>query len=156
DILPEVPAHTKAFAYRPYVTASPAVGAHQSLLLDILPQSQGIVDSSGVLGKTLNRFTSKQRNTSDSDSSRSRSRSSVASSCSNIQLAQRDCGECQLPVARIISRDEHSETAIESDSQRMAAMQSRAMQARIREAKRLVNDCRYEYACDVLIECQRG
>ncbi|KAJ1861536.1 hypothetical protein LPJ73_000997 [Coemansia sp. RSA 2703] len=34
----------------------------------------------------------------------------------------------------------------------MAAMQSRAMQARIREAKRLVNDCRYEYACDVLIE----
>ncbi|KAJ1944856.1 hypothetical protein GGF37_001995, partial [Kickxella alabastrina] len=30
------------------------------------------------------------------------------------------------------------------------------MQARLRDARKLVDDGRYEYACDVLFECQRG
>ncbi|KAJ1724100.1 hypothetical protein LPJ53_001621 [Coemansia erecta] len=162
DILPEVPANTIAFAYRPYVTASAAAGstasgkpleAHQSLLLDIRPQPQGLVDGSGMFRRVSTDFSDTTRSNASDSNSRSRSRSS-SSSCS--QSAQRDCGECRLPAARIISRDDDSETAVERDGQRMAAMQSRAMQARIREAKRLVDDCRYEYACDVLIECQRG
>ncbi|KAJ2862218.1 hypothetical protein GGH94_004404 [Coemansia aciculifera] len=45
---------------------------------------------------------------------------------------------------------------IVGDRQVMAQMHAQAVLARVREAKRLVDDERFEYACDVVLECQRG
>ncbi|KAJ1739054.1 hypothetical protein LPJ68_005015 [Coemansia sp. RSA 1086] len=42
------------------------------------------------------------------------------------------------------------------DRQQMAKLHASAAYARIQEARRLVDDNHYEYACDVIYECQRG
>ncbi|KAJ2744029.1 hypothetical protein GGI20_003300 [Coemansia sp. BCRC 34301] len=42
------------------------------------------------------------------------------------------------------------------DRQMMAQMHKQAVLKRVWEAKRLVDDERFEYACDVVLECQRG
>ncbi|KAJ2837901.1 hypothetical protein J3B02_006393, partial [Coemansia erecta] len=141
DILPEIPPDTRAFAYRPYVTASAAAvdgkslyTQHQSLLRDIKPQTGKRIDD-GTSGF--------QRKGSPSSSSVS---SNGADSCGSCQSNGRPLN------ARIVGRKDD----VQSDRHRMAAMHAKSMYARIKEAKRLIDDCRYEYACDVLYECQRG
>ncbi|PIA12774.1 hypothetical protein COEREDRAFT_67937, partial [Coemansia reversa NRRL 1564] len=67
--------------------------------------------------------------------------------CSSSESDEEDC-------AKIIGRRKLS--AEESDRRQMLRLQANAAYARIREARRLVDDQRYEYFCDVVYECQRG
>ncbi|KAJ1935703.1 hypothetical protein EC988_008405, partial [Linderina pennispora] len=58
----------------------------------------------------------------------------------------------EAPCVRVVRR----QTSSGEDRERMAKLHSRAICARLSEAKRLVDDARFEYACDVVFECQRG
>ncbi|KAJ2599895.1 hypothetical protein H4R99_003538 [Coemansia sp. RSA 1722] len=132
DILPEVPPDALAFAYRPYVTASAA--AVNGKAPYTLHQSL-LRDIKPPAAKLVD----------DSDSSCSASRSSSS-----------DGSSCDRPAAPLNARIISRQIDAESDRHRMASMHAKSMYARIKEAKRLIDDCRYEYACDVLYECQRG
>ncbi|KAJ1730702.1 hypothetical protein LPJ61_002879 [Coemansia biformis] len=61
-------------------------------------------------------------------------------------------GSDSKPAAKIVWR---APTA-ENDRLQLGRMHASAAHARIREARRLVDDARFEYACDALYECQRG
>ncbi|KAJ2159066.1 hypothetical protein GGF46_003303 [Coemansia sp. RSA 552] len=53
-------------------------------------------------------------------------------------------------VARVVERRGTG------DHRELARQHARSAYGRIREARRLVDDSRFEYACDVVFECQRG
>ncbi|KAJ2806713.1 hypothetical protein H4R21_000757 [Coemansia helicoidea] len=61
-------------------------------------------------------------------------------------------GDADTPAAKIVWR---APTA-ESDRRRMDGLQEDAAHRRIREARSLVDDTRFEFACDAVYECQRG
>ncbi|KAJ2898956.1 hypothetical protein IWW38_001175, partial [Coemansia aciculifera] len=114
-VLPQVPARTLAFAYRPYATGATTISS--ALLHDHQPPQQL---------KSL--LFDLQRPRADS-----------SSSCDSDD-------DDDVAGARIVV----------SDRQLMAQLHAQAVLARVKEAKRLVDDERFEYACDVVLECQRG
>ncbi|KAJ1885786.1 hypothetical protein LPJ81_006830, partial [Coemansia sp. IMI 209127] len=68
----------------------------------------------------------------------------------------------KTPSARIVSRQQPLATTIRTtqsldrDRAHMAQLQTSSMTARIGAAKRILDDVKFEYSCDVLYECQRG
>ncbi|KAJ2847365.1 hypothetical protein IWW36_003890 [Coemansia brasiliensis] len=64
------------------------------------------------------------------------------------------CDEYDDTGVRIVER--RVVPSAKKDRQQMAKLHASAAYARIQEARRLVDDSHYEYACDVIYECQRG
>ncbi|KAJ1769434.1 hypothetical protein LPJ74_004040 [Coemansia sp. RSA 1843] len=65
----------------------------------------------------------------------------------------------KTPNARIVGRPPiavQTAQSLDNDRAQMAQLHAGAMTARIREAKRILDDVKFEYSCDVLYECQRG
>ncbi|KAJ1949134.1 hypothetical protein FBU59_001281 [Linderina macrospora] len=65
-----------------------------------------------------------------------------------------DDDDGEQPYVKVVVR--RGQTGNMEDGAEMARLHSRAICARLREAKRLVDDTRFEYGYDVVFECQRG
>ncbi|KAJ2718763.1 hypothetical protein GGI07_005602 [Coemansia sp. Benny D115] len=154
-----MPPNALAFAYRPYVTVSSAAAVTgyskrqlktQSLLLDV----QATPDNDpahGNLGARVVPYDESDYGYSSSSSS--------DESLSTLDMPQgRACGKCHSPAdsAKKSASQQRAVSKESSDRQQMALMHAKSMHARVKEAKLLVDDARYEYSCDVLFECQRG
>lgn len=137
-ILPRVPDHTAAaFAYRPYA-------AHRQRLP--LPNKRK---------HSRQQQQQQQQEELVSPSTVNTEQSCTSSICGGAETIDTDEDDdaislSQTPSARIIHRQN------DEDGKLMAELHAGAIRHRISQAKKLVDDSRYEYACDVVYECQRG
>ncbi|KAJ1963163.1 hypothetical protein GGI12_002218 [Dipsacomyces acuminosporus] len=128
DILPAVHTKAHAFAYRPYAATANSYSslANEGAVLGIGDDEEDQAYTRGTAPPT----TPSIHNSEYSSSVRIISRGNSGIATLAEQLAD--------------------------DRLRMAQLHAKAVRARVSEAKRLVDDQRYEYACDAVFECQRG